>query len=114
MTTGAAGPFVLAVCAEMVFRDLPVAERVRRLTALDVQVEIWDWTTHDLDELEALRDEGAVYSSMTGYVTGRPGRAGRRLRPAHHRGAVHPGGQAARHPAAQPARHRSRRRRACR
>lgn len=70
MTTGAAGPFVLAVCSEMVFRDLPVAERVRRLTALDVQVEIWDWTTHDLDELEALRGEGAVYSSMTGYVRG--------------------------------------------
>jgi hydroxypyruvate isomerase len=54
----------------MVFLDLPVAERVRRLTALDVQVEIWDWTRHDIDSLEALRDEGAVYSSMTGYVTG--------------------------------------------
>ncbi len=67
---GACGPFTLAVCAEMVFRDLPVAERVRRLTALDVQVEIWDWTRHDLDELVALRDEGAVYSSMTGYVRG--------------------------------------------
>ena len=67
---GACGPFTLAVCAEMVFRDLPVAERVRRLTALDVQVEIWDWTRHDLDELVALRDEGAVFSSMTGYVRG--------------------------------------------
>jgi hydroxypyruvate isomerase len=54
----------------MVFVDLPVAERVRRLTDLDVQVEIWDWTRHDLDELAALRGEGAVFSSMTGYVTG--------------------------------------------
>jgi hydroxypyruvate isomerase len=67
---GAHGPFVLAVCAEMVFRDLPVVERVRRLTGLDVQVEIWDWTRHDVDALVALRDEGAVYSSMTGYVRG--------------------------------------------
>ena len=42
---GACGPFTLAVCSEMVFRDLPVADRVRRLTELDVQVEIWDWTS---------------------------------------------------------------------
>ncbi len=69
-TRGACGPFTLAACCEMVHVDLPVAERVRRLTALDFQVELWDWTRHDLDELEALRDEGAVYSSMTGYVTG--------------------------------------------
>lgn len=67
---GRVSPFTLAVSAEMVFVDLPVAERVRRLTALDLQVEIWDWTRHDLDLLESLRDEGAVYSSMTGYVTG--------------------------------------------
>ena len=67
---GRVGPFPLAVSSEMVFVDLPVAERVRRLTALDVQVEIWDWTRHDLHALEKLRDEGAVYSSMTGYVTG--------------------------------------------
>jgi hydroxypyruvate isomerase len=69
-TRGRQGPFTLAVCAEMVFRDLPIAERVRRLTELDMQVEIWDWTRHDLDELESLLDEGAVYSSMTGYVRG--------------------------------------------
>lgn len=70
MTRGAHGPFVLAVCSEMVFHDLPVPERVRRLTELDVQVEIWDWTKHDIDTLVALRDQGAVYSSMTGYVRG--------------------------------------------
>jgi hydroxypyruvate isomerase len=64
------GPFTLAVCAEMVFRGLPVAERVRRITELDFQVEIWDWTRHDIDTLAALREEGAVYSSMTGYVRG--------------------------------------------
>jgi hydroxypyruvate isomerase len=67
---GSSAPFTLAVCAEMVFRDLPVADRIRRLTELDFQVEIWDWTKHDLDTLVALRDDGAVYSSMTGYVRG--------------------------------------------
>ena len=69
-TRGQHGPFTLAVSSEMVFRDLPPAERVRRLTALDVQVEIWDWTTHDIDALVATRDEGAVFSSMTGYIRG--------------------------------------------
>ena len=67
---GRTGPFTLAVSSEMIFVDLPVVERVRRLTALDFQVEIWDWTRHDLHALEKLREEGTVYSSMTGYVTG--------------------------------------------
>jgi hydroxypyruvate isomerase len=57
----------LAVCAEMVFLDLPIGERVRRIADLGFQVEIWDWTTKDLD---ALAGSGAVFSSMTGYVTG--------------------------------------------
>ncbi len=60
-------PFTLAVCAEMVFRDLPMAERVRRIDALGFQVEIWDWTRHDL---AALKATGATFSSMTGYITG--------------------------------------------
>lgn len=59
--------FTLAVCAEMVFRDLPILERIRRISALGFQVEIWDWTKHDID---ALARSGAVFSSMTGYVTG--------------------------------------------
>ncbi len=60
--------FSLAVCAEMVFRDLPIVERVARIAALGFAVEIWDWTRHDI---EALRGTGAHFSSMTGYVTGR-------------------------------------------
>src|SRR3954471_5593495 len=59
--------FTLAVCAEMVFRDLPVTERVRRITELGFQAEIWDWTKHDID---ALARSGAAFSSMTGYVRG--------------------------------------------
>lgn len=59
--------FDLAVCAEMVFLDLPVEERIRRIADLGFQVEIWDWTAKDVDALAAT---GARFSSMTGYVTG--------------------------------------------
>jgi hydroxypyruvate isomerase len=57
----------LAVCAEMVFLDLPFLDRVGRITDLGFQVIIWDWTAKDLD---ALAGSGARWSSMTGYVTG--------------------------------------------
>jgi hydroxypyruvate isomerase len=57
----------LAVCAEMVFVDLPVVERVRRIADLGFQVEIWSHTAHDVD---ALARTGATFSSMTGYVHG--------------------------------------------
>jgi hydroxypyruvate isomerase len=60
--------FELAVCSEMVFRDLPIAERCRRLASRGFLVEIWDWTRHDID---ALKRTGATFSSMTGYVVGR-------------------------------------------
>ena len=60
-------PFTLAVCAEMVFRSLPITERVRRISDLGFQIEIWDWTKHDID---ALVRTGATFSSMTGYITG--------------------------------------------
>lgn len=59
--------FTLAACAEMVFTELPFTERVRRIHDLSFQVEIWDWTRHDIDALAAT---GATFSSMTGYVTG--------------------------------------------
>ncbi len=60
-------PFTLAVCAEMVFRDMPIIERVKRIDALGFQVEIWDWTRHDI---MALVNTGATFSSMTGYIDG--------------------------------------------
>ena len=59
--------FPLAVCAEMVFVDLPFEERVRRIDELGFQVEIWDWTEKDVDAL--VRTE-ATFSSMTGYIHG--------------------------------------------
>jgi hydroxypyruvate isomerase len=59
--------FRLAVCAEMQFLDLPFVQRVQRLDELGYEVEIWDWTTKDIDSLVRT---GATISSMTGYVTG--------------------------------------------
>lgn len=60
-------PFDLAVCAEMVFLDLPIAERVQRIAEAGFLVEIWDHTRHDVAALERT---GARFSSMTGYVSG--------------------------------------------
>jgi hydroxypyruvate isomerase len=57
----------LAASAEMLFLDLPFEERVQRIADLGFEVEIWDWTTKDVDALTKI---GATFSSMTGYVTG--------------------------------------------
>ena len=51
----------------MVFTDLPIIERVRRIDEMGFAVEIWSW--HDKD-LKALADTGARFSSMTGYLHG--------------------------------------------
>jgi hydroxypyruvate isomerase len=64
---GTGSSYRLAVCAEMVFLDLPLEERVRRIADLGFEVEIWDWTRKDV---AALAKTGATFSSMTGYVTG--------------------------------------------
>jgi hydroxypyruvate isomerase len=66
-------PFTLAVCAEMVFLDLPFEQRVRRIHELGFQVEIWDWSRKDIDALVAT---GATFSSMTGYLRGELGGEG--------------------------------------
>jgi hydroxypyruvate isomerase len=59
--------FPLAVTSEMLFRDLPYLDRVRRIAELGFQVEMWDWTSKDLDAIAAI---GATWSTMTGYVHG--------------------------------------------
>jgi hydroxypyruvate isomerase len=51
----------------MVFTDLPVIQRIERINDRGFQVEIWNWTTKDIDALNAT---GATFSSMTGYVSG--------------------------------------------
>ena len=65
--TKPSGPFTLAVCAEMVFRDRPIDERARRISELGFEVEIWDFTKHDIARLVKT---GARFSSMTGYIAG--------------------------------------------
>jgi len=60
-------PFTLAACAEMLFGKLRMLDRVRRLTELGFEVELWDWTRHDI---RALAQSGATFSSMTGYISG--------------------------------------------
>ncbi|XAS68311.1 TIM barrel protein [Micrococcaceae bacterium Sec5.7] len=57
----------LAVCAEMVFTELPFIERVRRIHDAGFDVELWDSRTKDIPALKA---SGAVFSSMTGYSAG--------------------------------------------
>ncbi len=59
--------FRLAVCSEMVFTDMPIVDRVRRIQDMGFEVEIWSW--HDKD-LSSLAGTGAHFSSMTGYLHG--------------------------------------------
>ena len=59
--------FPLAVCAEMVFLDLPFEERVDRIDELGFAVEMWGWQDKNVP---ALRGSGAAFSSMTGYLHG--------------------------------------------
>lgn len=59
--------FDLAVCSEMVFTDLDIVERAKRIDDLGFQVEIWSFHDKDLDALAAT---GATFSSMTGYLHG--------------------------------------------
>lgn len=67
-SAGPAGANVsLSVCAEMVFTDLPITERVRRIGDLGFAAEIWSW--HDKD-LQALAATGVPITSMTGYLHG--------------------------------------------
>jgi hydroxypyruvate isomerase len=60
-------PFVLAACAEMIYTDLPFAERLGRIHEAGLEAEMWGWTTKDLDELAAT---GVPITSMTGYIDG--------------------------------------------
>lgn len=82
MTPTSGSPFTLAVCAEMVFTDRPLVERVQRIRDLGFAAEIWGWSDKDLAALAAT---GARFTSMTGYVEGNlvdPGAADTLLRTA--------------------------------
>ena len=51
----------------MLWTDLPFVERVKKIHARGLGVEIWDWTQKDLHELA---ETGATFQSMTGYIEG--------------------------------------------
>lgn len=59
--------YLLAASAEMLFTDRPFVDRVRAIHERGLGVEIWDWTTKNLDDLAAT---GANFTSMTGYIEG--------------------------------------------
>lgn len=59
--------FRLAVCAEMVYGDLPLIERVDRIHGQGFEIELWDTRGRDIASLAAT---GARFSSMTGYFGG--------------------------------------------
>lgn len=61
-------PFVLAACAEMLWRDQPIEWRSARLHEMGFQVGLWNWPEHDLNKLEK---SGATFSIMNGYLRGR-------------------------------------------
>lgn len=60
-------PFTLAVCAEMVYEDLPFVERMRILDSKGFAVEMWDSKSKDVAKLEST---GIPIVSMTGYLEG--------------------------------------------
>lgn len=60
-------PFTLAACAEMLYRDLPILDRVQRIADRGLEVEMWSWHDKDIDALAAT---GARITSMTGYLSG--------------------------------------------
>ena len=69
--------FQLAVCSEMVFTDLPLIDRVRRIDELGFAVEIWSWHDKDLDALAAT---GARFSLDDRLPARRPDRPRQRRR----------------------------------
>jgi hydroxypyruvate isomerase len=59
--------FRLAACAEMIYGELPLVERVRRIHEQGFEVELWDTRNRDTSALAAT---GARFSSMSGYFGG--------------------------------------------
>jgi hydroxypyruvate isomerase len=60
--------FELAACAEMLWRDRPIAWRASRLNEMGFGVGLWNWPAHDLAALER---SGATFTIMNGYLQGR-------------------------------------------
>lgn len=61
-------PFQLAACAEMLWRDKPIAWRAAKLHEMGFGVGLWNWPEWDL---VALEKTGANFTIMNGYLEGR-------------------------------------------
>ena len=59
--------FRLAVCAEIIYGERPLTERVERIHEQGFEVELWDTRGRDTAALTAT---GARFSSMSGYFGG--------------------------------------------
>lgn len=70
VTVSTTNAFTLAACAEMIYLDMPFMERVEAIASRGLGVEIWDWTSKDLDALASRRADGVRIVSMTGYIEG--------------------------------------------
>ena len=60
--------FQLAACAEMLWRDRPIAWRASRLKEMGFGVGLWNWPAWDF---AALAKTGATFTIMNGYLQGR-------------------------------------------
>ncbi|EPX83198.1 Hydroxypyruvate isomerase [Rubellimicrobium thermophilum DSM 16684] len=60
--------FQLSACAEMLWRDRPLAWRVSRLKEMGLGVGLWNWPGWDIPALEKT---GATFTIMNGYLQGR-------------------------------------------
>jgi hydroxypyruvate isomerase len=60
--------FQLAACAEMLWRDKPIAWRASKLKEMGFGVGLWNWPSWDL---AALEKTGADFTIMNGYLEGR-------------------------------------------
>jgi hydroxypyruvate isomerase len=58
----------LSVCAETVFRELPLIERARKISAAGFKVDFWRWSDWDIDALAA--DPNIRIGGFSGYIAG--------------------------------------------
>lgn len=59
--------FTLAACAEMLWTDLPIEDRIERIGERGLRAELWSWQDKDLERIAAV---GVPIESMTGYTQG--------------------------------------------
>lgn len=60
--------FQLSVCADTVFLDLPVKQRIEAIVSAGFAVECWVWKDRDLDTL--VRDQGVEITSLPAATQG--------------------------------------------